>query len=685
MATTFDVIFLGVSATDIDPIEGNATSEGVGGLVGSTFGSLDSPLFSAVGTWSPVGLPGLQYDVDNIFMNDRFSVDGTTFTMDGWGVYTATLTYVDGTTDTVEVKIAQATTGDLFLTPHLPGDADKQAVLEALPLLSLRLDSLGTQGMGMWADRIESNYSDPVDGTSGDDVMSDGYVDGDGTAITGGPDLIHGGDGNDNINAGFGDDTIFGGAGNDTIDDWDGDDLVFAGDGDDVADVSRGNDTFHMGAGNDLVNVWDNDGVNAFFGGTGIDTLQFQNWQTSDGATATFDSDGSGSFSHFSGATSGTFAEFEQISGTDYGDTLNAAATTTGVTLAGQAGDDSLVGGAGNDTLDGGSGNDTLAGGAGDDLIITGGGRNVIVLRDGGGDDVVTGFNMMRMDGSTVDRLDVTGLTNGVGGPVTWRDVTVSDTNGDGTGDAILTFPGGESVLLEGVLPDQVDSMEELVALGIPCFAGGTPVLTPTGARPVETLVRGDLVVTTTGPAPVLWAGSRGLDRTALAAAPALRPIHFAPGSIGNTRPLRLSPQHAVQMAGPGGLPVLVRAKHLAEAGLPGVRIARGVRTVVYHHLLLDRHRILSAADAPVESLYPGPQALASLPPSARLALARALIWSRRGVYPARVTPGDLSALYGPRALPLLGRQQALRLCRARTLRPPPAESAPCAELCRSA
>ena len=63
----------------------------------------------------------------------------------------------------------------------------------------------------------------------------------------------------------------------------------------------------------------------------------------------------------------------------------------------------------------------------------------------------------------------MSGLTSDGGTtPVIAADVVVTDTNGDGTGDAILTFPGGESITLVGVLSSQVDSIDELVALGIP-------------------------------------------------------------------------------------------------------------------------------------------------------------------------------------------------------------------------
>lgn len=101
--------------------------------------------------------------------------------------------------------------------------------------------------------------------------------------------------------------------------------------------------------------------------------------------------------------------------------------------------------------------------------IVLGGGRDTIVLADGSGDDTVQAFDMTDSgDGTTNDQLDVSGMTDANGAPVNTGDVTVTDTNGDGTGDAILTFPGGESITLVGVLSNAVSTPTQLASLGIP-------------------------------------------------------------------------------------------------------------------------------------------------------------------------------------------------------------------------
>jgi Hint domain len=183
----------------------------------------------------------------------------------------------------------------------------------------------------------------------------------------------------------------------------------------------------------------------------------------------------------------------------------------------------------------------------------------------------------------------------------------------------------------------------------------------------VETLEKGDLVLTPDGPAPVIWSGLRGLGRAELEADPDQLPIHFDQGAIGNALPLRLSPQHAVQILGVDGNPALVRAKHLATAGLRGVRIARGVRSVTYHHLLLEQHTILSAAGALVETMYPGRVALAAFPPAARLAIAAAIYSVRKATRAQIVDLLDLSDIYGPRCFPLLSRRESLLACQKGT------------------
>lgn len=141
------------------------------------------------------------------------------------------------------------------------------------------------------------------------------------------------------------------------------------------------------------------------------------------------------------------------------------------------------------------------------------------------------------------------------------------------------------------------------------CFASETRIDTPDGPRPVGSLVPGDLVLTAdAGAVEVLWTGQQicpGADRDA--------PVVFDPGSIGNTRRLRLSQWHRVAVETPlaeyyfGTPEVLVPARALANGR--DIRIMPCAR-ICYVHVLLADHHILSAEGARCESLFLGDTAM---------------------------------------------------------------------------
>lgn len=289
------------------------------------------------------------------------------------------------------------------------------------------------------------------------------------------------------------------------------------------------------------------------------------------------------------------------------------------------SGNDSIDGGTGDDTIDAGLGEDTVTGGVGSDAIDLGADsdRDTVVLEDGSGTDTISSFDLTDFgDGTTVDQFDVSGLTDAGANPVNAWDVVVTDTNGDGTGDAILTFPNGESVTLEGVLASQVDSAPELFAMGIPCFTSGTQIATPRGEISVEELREGDLVTTLEyGPLPVHWIASSDLGESTAPLPENVMPVRSKPGSLGSRRPLIVSPQHCILMKDrQAGQHVYVRAKHLAEETRLA-SFARGRKQVTYVHALLDKHATLISNDIPSESFYPGPMALKMLSVFSRMSL----------------------------------------------------------------
>ena len=360
--------------------------------------------------------------------------------------------------------------------------------------------------------------NDSIDGDLGNDSLSGGD---DSDTVAGGAgedevfgnagnDLLYGGTENDSVYGGTGDDTMFGDAGDDRMEGWLGNDSMVGGAGDDYLDGASGDDTLLGQDGNDTLASGSDGGADLVIGGTGNDSLT-----TGDGNDTL--EGGLDDDSMFGGGGDDLFV-LEDDFGNDTiegwgtsetsGDTLDATAVTGDVTVdltahgsatdpeSGTisdgtstatfadienitlgAGDDSIIGSDGNDTIaiSTGAGADTIDGGAGNDAFDIGAGdgaNDTIVLADGDGDDTITGFEAPTDNGDGTfdgnDQLDLSGLTDAGGAQVNTDDVSVTDTNGDGTGDAILQFPNGESITLVGVLASDVSDPAALQAMGVP-------------------------------------------------------------------------------------------------------------------------------------------------------------------------------------------------------------------------
>ncbi|WP_155947142.1 Hint domain-containing protein [Pseudorhodobacter ferrugineus] len=164
------------------------------------------------------------------------------------------------------------------------------------------------------------------------------------------------------------------------------------------------------------------------------------------------------------------------------------------------SGNDSVIGSSGDDNVSTGAGADTVNGGAGNDIFDLGAGDgavDLVVMADGDGNDTISAFEAPIDNGDGTytghDQLDVSSLTSDGGTTsVNTGDVVVTDTNGDGTGDAILTFPGGESLTLVGVLASQVDTPAELAAMGIPLPAQNYIVEGTAAGDLIDTAYLGD-------------------------------------------------------------------------------------------------------------------------------------------------------------------------------------------------
>jgi Ca2+-binding RTX toxin-like protein len=134
-----------------------------------------------------------------------------------------------------------------------------------------------------------------------------------------------------------------------------------------------GNDTISGGAGGDWIGGGDGD--DSLDGGTGIDTVTYHGNYEFSGSTGVTVSLAITGPQNTGGAGIDTLANFENLAGSDFADTL--AGNSGNNLIDGHSGNDKLNGGAGNDTLSGGDGNDLVIGGAGADALNGGAGVDV--------------------------------------------------------------------------------------------------------------------------------------------------------------------------------------------------------------------------------------------------------------------------------------------------------------------
>ena len=224
--------------------------------------------------------------------------------------------------------------------------------------------------------------------------------------------------------------------------------------------------------------------------------------------------------------------------------------------------------------------------------------------------------------GDSYVRFNANVLIPSDGGPTLSNTLTIAP----GTG---IATNGGEAILLDrqrdfdlnyntsidggtvevGNSDFYIGDYVEIINGGPICFVAGTKIATADGDRPIETLAVGDLVWTADhGYQPVKWIGRRRV--------PALgnfAPVRFAPGAIGNTHPLELSPNHRVLVTGYmaellfGEDEILIAAKHLANDST--IRIRSG-GVVDYVHILFEAHEIVATDNVFSESLFPSWEAM---------------------------------------------------------------------------
>lgn len=308
--------------------------------------------------------------------------------------------------------------------------------------------------------------------------------------------------------------------------------------------------------------------------------------------------------------SSGSFSAFVEFIGNDGDSDVSGAVGLNSSGYTGGEGDDTftddgslgggLTGGEGDDTLTGGTGNNNISGGDGDDVLRGGSGTNNILTGGDGDDTLYAEDGGGNLEGGDGDDAIFAGLnTNFVQGGDGTNSLVVPD------GSTVTPFfpgsTGGNVTLSTG------DSFVylDIDSVTVACFTQGTSIRTPNGDVPVEALAVGDLVETLDhGPQKIRWIGER-----TVAGKGKLAPICFRPDSIGNTREIKVSPQHRVLLSGwkcellfhdPE---VLCAAKELCN----GDQIYTApCEEITYFHVMFDRHEIIFAEGALLESFYVG-------------------------------------------------------------------------------
>ena len=155
------------------------------------------------------------------------------------------------------------------------------------------------------------------------------------------------------------------------------------------------------------------------------------------------------------------------------------------------------------------------------------------------------------------------------------------------------------------------------------------------------------------GAQPILWCGRRSLGPADLDLRPDLRPVVIRDGALGNRGDVMVSPQHAVLVETADGQ-VLVRARHLAEMGDKRFRVARGKKSVIYHHILLPKHAIIFANGMATETMYPGPMAAMAIGPVACAEIGVLM----PELAPCLIAQEGAAKVYGPTVRPVARRQE---------------------------
>ena len=164
-----------------------------------------------------------------------------------------------------------------------------------------------------------------------------------------------------------------------------------------------------------------------------------------------------------------------------------------------------------------------------------------------------------------------------------------------------LVYNSGQVVGISFVL--NADSDQAIILslkMSINCFTAGTMISTPNGARAVETLVAGDVILNSEGRvSTVKWLGAQDVN-TRFTDPKKVNPICITAGALGNGLPLRdlkVSGDHAIAIEG-----VLYNASTLVN-GTTIYQVAQmPLNGFTYYHVETDAHELLLAEGVSAET-----------------------------------------------------------------------------------
>lgn len=197
---------------------------------------------------------------------------------------------------------------------------------------------------------------------------------------------------------------------------------------------------------------------------------------------------------------------------------------------------------------------------------------------------------------------------------------------------------------------DRIDATAHVAAAFPGGLAEGASLRTPCGARRVEFIRPGDMIVTrTNGLQPVRLVWKRTVPAAEARAMPALAPVVLKPRVLGPMMPqhdVTIAPDHRLLIPGwrvadwPDEANILVPAR--AIAGLcDGAYVDCAAGSIIYYQLVFDFPQIVTVDGLPVESLTPTAAVIGTLGLAMRESLMRRFPQLRRdpAAYPPAAYP----------------------------------------------